>query len=87
MKIERELTSKEIGFFTELEDLLVKYNAIIYSEDKKDIYVVVNRGGNCMYNKDISFDKVLDETGVEELFEKSCCLHNKQVKEQTQLLL
>lgn len=81
VKIKRELNLTEVGFFSEFQDICVKYNVIMYCGEDKGIYVVVDAGEDCMYNTDISFSEALDETDIDELFEISCRLHNEQVIE------
>ncbi|WP_455592682.1 hypothetical protein [Bacteroides sp.] len=80
MKIERELTPREIGFFGKLQDLFVEYNAIVHCNENKEIYVVIDGNESAMWNHDITFRDALDETDIDELFEESCKLHNEKVK-------
>lgn len=78
MKISRELTTREIEFFGKFRKLFIDYNAIICCEEAPRLYIVVDfKVESDLSNTDIEFNHFLDDTDIDELFEKSHKLHHE----------
>lgn len=71
--MKKVLTKKEFLFLAELEDILLKYNAVIQSSKDGQMQILVHDGesGEGEYPIPVEFPNYLDEEDIEILFAKN----------------